>query len=344
MEANPNNASNATKEAVNINREITIKCAIRRKPNLPKGIPGESPLHRTYKLAAGLAKGGRGPVKGITGDVERIIMPQVVNVAPNEPEFYNKVNSYWNEIGVAIPSDEEATTSKEKGKQIEIKALLSDKAKIQFEKASTVEEQFKVLEKAIENKHGFIIPDYIPDFLLLSFAIVRSTVANRFEDISKSARILFYISDTNTSIKQQMSLIELITEANKLFNLVTEDDIKVKSLLTLLKVDLGDLDTKEERIITLHGEYTKPHNVAKFLEYVKDRDILYKYLVTSAINEQKLREQPNTGNIYYNDILIGRSLEEAVLYLKSEEKESREILRTLEGELDIHTNTSQGVK
>lgn len=324
------------------NREFIIKCSIRRKPNLPKGIPGESPLSRTYKLAAALAKGGRGPQKGISGDLERIIMPLVINVTSTEPDFYNKVNSYWNEIGVVIPADEESI-NKDKGRIIEIRGLFTEGAKKMFEKAETVESQINILSQAIVNGKGRIFDEYVPDFLLLAFALIRTTVANKFDDISKSSNILFYISDTNTTIKQQLSEIELITKASKIFNTVIEDDVKVKSLLTLLKVDLGDLDSKEERIIALHNNYTKAQNVKKFLDFVEDRDLLFKYLVTSAINEQKLREQPNTGNVYYHDILIGKSVDEAVMYLKSPEKESREILRTLEGELSISTNSKEGI-
>ena len=125
---------------VAVNREVIIKCAIRRKPNLPKGIPGESPLSRSYKLAAGLARGGRGPVKGIEGDLERIIMPQVVNVTSAEPDFFNKVSAYWNDIGVVIPSDEESNT-KEKGKVVEVRALLSERGTTMFDKETDIEVQ-----------------------------------------------------------------------------------------------------------------------------------------------------------------------------------------------------------
>jgi len=325
---------------VAIDREFVIKCSIRRRPNLPKGIPGESPLSRTYKLSASLAKGGRGPLKGITGVLERIIMPSIVNVNPNEPDFYNKVNHYWNEIGVLIPADEEAI-GKDKGKVVEIRGVLSAGAKKQLEAKETIEARIEFLKEAIVKEHAIIFEEHIPDFLLLSFALLRSSVANRFEDVYKSTSILFYISDSDSTIKQKLSFIEKVGKASKVFNTVAEDDIKVKSLLTLLKVDMVDLDTPEERIIALHQHYSTPANVDKFLAYVEDRDLTLKYLVSTAIMYQNLREQPNTGNIYYNDILIGKGLDQAVSYLKSPEKEAREILRTLEGELGIDSGVTQ---
>lgn len=329
-------------KTVSIDREFVIKCSIRRKPNLPKGIPGESPLSRTYKLSASIAKGGRGPLKGITGDLERIVMPSIVNVNPNEPDFYNKINHYWNEIGVVIPSDEEAV-GKDKGKVIEIRGVLSFGAKKQLEAKESIEEKIEVLKEALLRKEAIIFEEHLPDFLLLSFALLRSSVANKYEDVYKSTSILFYISDSDSTIKQKLSFIEKVGNASKLFNTVAEDDIKVKSILTLLKIDMADLDTPEERIIALHQNYTTPANVDKFLAYVEDRDLLIKYLISTAIINQNLREQPNTGNIYYNDILIGKGLDQAVAYLKSAEKEAREILRSLEGELGIKSGIDTSV-
>lgn len=323
----------AVKQYERNNYEFGIKCAIRRRPDLPKGIPGESPLARTYKLSAGLTRNG-GPVKGVEGLVEKKIMPMVVSVTPAEPDFFNKVNNYWNDIGVEIPADE-SSLGKEKGKSIQFKVYVNRDLRDKLKESESIEEQVRLIIKGIEQDRADIDYDNVHSFLLLAFALKRNNVANTINDIYKSNKITFYIHDEKIYVKSQMNLIEKINEASKLFTTVTLDDVKVKSLLTLLKVDLTELDSAEERIIALHKTYSTPENVDAFLKYVKDADIMYRYLIETACVQNKLKRQPNTGWIFYNDILLGKSTDDVVAYFKADDKETKEIFRQIQNELEI---------
>ena len=54
--------------------------------------------------------------------------------------------------------------------------------------------------------------------------------------------------------------------------------------------------------------------------FAKDTEWETKYLINLSIKLNKLKNPTNTTAIYYNDIMLGITLEDAVLYLNNDVK------------------------
>ncbi len=94
----------------------------------------------------------------------------------------------------------------------------------------------------------------------------------------------------------------------------------------------SDLDDK---VIALDRYYNKNiESMERFVNWAKDTDLNLKYLVRYATQKGKLMSPSNTDAYYYNQVLLGKNLNETVLYLKDETNaEAQAIKRTLEKEI-----------
>ena len=314
---------------------VPIQCAIRRKLSLV-GLPGADPNERIYKLGSSLdSKTGKN-LKGIEGELEKKYMPSIIGINYTDNHFQKEINEYWGNIGVLIPADESHLREDEKGKVIRFTILVKGKAlKETIEGEGDIEKKLNIINSGIEK--GIINLEQesdISDYLLLNFALKNKEVAKDISLANNSPKIKYYLFNKNIAVKQRMNIIQLKSKAMDLFTEVQNDDNKVNALLVMFGLLPTDFDTAMDRVIALDAEYSKsPETMQKFVDYASDEDLDLKYLIKLATKKGKVTNPSNTDAYYYNQVLLGKNINEAVLFLKDDASENRNIKSALEREV-----------
>lgn len=331
---------------------VTFTCSIRRKPGLV-GLPGADPNERNYKIGSSYDKGSRGTLRGITGELETLLMPNMVAINHNAFEFRQAIEEYWQNISIPIPADHENFKDHEQGRICNIK-FMANLASIKdtFNSKQGVQAKIEYLQQKLitpiegvtgvagqQTYQATLDYDSIADFLLLSYSLKYSRVANDYTDIHNSGKIMFYLYEKSTAISSKLSLIQNMEKASKLFVVVQDNALLLNSLLLEFGENPNLYDTIEERIIVLHEAYTKDRNsIDKFIKAAEDGNWETKYLIKSAVANNKLKNPPNTESYYYNDQLLGSTLEAAVLKLNNDTEEMNTLKRVLQQELNLITS------
>lgn len=314
---------------------VPIQCAIRRKLSLV-GLPGADPNERIYKLGSSLdVKTGKN-LKGIEGELEKKYMASIIGINYTDNHFQKEINEYWGNIGVLIPADESHLREDEKGKVIRFTILVKGKAlKETIEGEGDIEKKLNIINSGIEK--GTINLEQesdISDYLLLNFALKNKEVAKDISLANNSPKIKYYLFNKNIAVKQRMNIIQLKSKAMDLFTEVQNDDNKVNALLVMFGLLPTDFDTAMDRVIALDAEYSKsPETMQKFVDYASDEDLDLKYLIKLATKKGKVTNPSNTDAYYYNQVLLGKNINEAVLFLKDDASENRNIKSALEREV-----------
>lgn len=351
----PVNEAQVLKEALMENKQpfrpeiVNFTCSIRRKPGMT-GLPGADPNERNYKIGSSYDSNTRGTLKGITGELETIIMPYIISTSTNDSKYRESINNYWQDISVPIPADHENMKDHEQGRVCNIK-FSSNVARLKetFNSKQGVEAKILYLQQKlitpVEGATGVagqqvyqatLDYDSIGDFLLLSYSLKYSRVANDYADIYNSGKILFYLYEKSTAISSKLSLIQAIEKASKLFVLVQDNPLLLNSILLEFGENPNLYDTKEERIIILHEAYNKDKtSIDKFIKAAEDTNWETKYLIKSAVSNNKLKNPTNTESYYYNEMLLGNTLENTILKLNSGTEEMEHIKRVLQNELNL---------
>ena len=314
---------------------INVQCAIRRKPTLI-GLPGADPNERIYRIGSCLDIKTSKNLKGIEGELEKMLMPNIIGINSTDNHFQQHINDYWGNIGVLIPGDEAHLKEDEKGRLIKFALLVKGSVlKLTIEGENDIEKKVAIISKGIVDRTiEFEEEAAVPDFLLLCFALKNKEVAKDVSLAYNSPRIKYYIFNKNIAVKQRMNIIELKQKSMELFTEIQNDDNKVNALLIMFNLLPTDFDTAMDRVIALDGEYSKSvDTMQKFVDYANDENLELKYVIKLATRKGKINSPSNTDAYYYGQILLGRNIDEAVLYLKSDEPENRNIRSTLEREI-----------
>ena len=72
---------------------INVQCAIRRKPTLI-GLPGADPNERIYRIGSCLDIKTSKNLKGIEGELEKMLMPNIIGINSTDNHFQQHINDY----------------------------------------------------------------------------------------------------------------------------------------------------------------------------------------------------------------------------------------------------------
>lgn len=308
----------------------TIECSIRRKANTT-GLPGQDPAERSYRIGASLDGKTRTNLKGISGQLEARFMPEIIGVSPTDPTFRRSIEEYWSSINKPVPHDEPFLKEHERGARIKIAFHVIGKSrKERMDKLESVSTKIEYLNtllttsiKDLPTEYlASLEYEYLSDYLLLNYCLKYSKVANCFEDIDKSPKIDFYIFEKAISVKNQINLIELRGLAMSAYQTLSTDTNKINAILLMFKDNPNDYETETDKLLRIDERYNQLpiENMRNFVNFAKDDKWEVKYLINRSLNADKLRTLPNSTAIYYNDILLGMTIDDAVLYLDQDEK------------------------
>lgn len=303
--------------------KVKVEVSIRRKAQV--GLPGDDVT--VYNVKLGSALKGRGPLKGLSDEEEKKYLPEIINVVPSDNEWRKNVTNYWNNISEKIPADG-LNTGKLQGRILEFTIAFNTQQ--QAKEFETLVNQEK---KAEASKKGEVI-EGVADFVLWRFAILHSKVANNFQDINKSPKILFYIYSKQNETKIAHIAFENRTKAMTLFAENLTNEKVINAVLLLFGQDLASFDTLQDKHLALEALITK--EPSQFIKYVEDENLNVKAFIKRAVDAKIINKPSNTDSYYYgtnNEVTLGNSLEEAVLYLKSDQDTNKGILKAIKANL-----------
>jgi len=321
---------------------VELTCSIRRKDSSEmKGLPG---VDMNWNLGSAFMSGSKAILKGLTGEAELLIMPEIVGHQSNGFEFRRMTDDYWKGIRVPIPPDNENLKEHEKGKVCKIKFQFNRKAaETQYQKLTTIEEKIDFIQRGLVKKNDkgevaiLLDMDTAVDFALLSYCIKHQRVANSLADVDKSGKIMYYLFEKSSAINTKYTMIQKREEAGRLFSILQDNERKVDAVLIEFGETPALLEDLIEKIIVLDELYRKPENIDKFIKAAQDDKWETKLLIRLSVSKGKLQNPANTQIYYYNNsIMIGRTIDEAVLYLENKEIQENIIIRDiLEKEINL---------
>ena len=325
-----------------VNKKVSLDCNIRLRPGLV-AIPNQSPEEFNYYLESILAHSG-GPLKGVTGVLERVIMPSIIDVSTSDNSFQTHIKEYWANFSNILPPDSENKRDTEQGITMKITArLLTNNAITLFEKATRIDEKFEVIHSLLEEQERdrnntktiILETEYYADFLKLAFAIKHSRIANRVEDREKSPKIFGYIYEKAVAVKAQESEMETFNSFSDNLKAL-EDEQKANAILLAIKETVSDSDTLTDKKIIIFNVGKLNHEIRlKVNALMGDDNWVEKYYVQQGLLLNILKQPANSKLVQYSENIIGNDIETAAKYLKttSEGQVLTEIIKT---KLNIH--------
>lgn len=302
---------------------VTLELSIRRKNQI--GLPGDDPTLHNVKIGSSLH--GQGPLRGLSYDEEIKYLPEVIGISPTDNEWRKSVIEYWHNISVPVPADGVAI-GKLEGKPLTFTIEFKTSAEVEaFNKVVSFEKKAELAER------GEVIKG-VSDYILWRYCLVYGRVANRAQDVNRSPKILFYLYSKENETKIEHAAFTLRSKASTLFASILTEEKKVNAVLLMYGQDLTAFDTLADKHLSLEALIkVKP---AEFIGYVEDGNLAIKSAIKKAVANQILRNPANTTSYYYgdnNEVLLGTTLTDTVLYFKSEEKEKVEIINAIKARL-----------
>jgi len=332
-------ANSANKQ---VTKKLTLACNIRLKKGLV-ALPNQSSEEFNYYVESILAPSG-GPLKGVTGTLERLIMPSIIDVSTNDNTFNSHIKEYWANFSNILDPDSENKRDTEQGIKMEIKFTLHTASHIaKYEKLTRVDEQFRFIHDLLEeqeagnNTNRFITlnSEYYSDFVKLAFILKHSRIANRAEDKDKSPKIFGYIYEKAIDFKAQESEMDVFNKfSDNLRGL--DDEKKANAILLAIGEQVVDVDSLSDKKILIYnlGKNSNPVRV-KVNALFADENWVEKYYIQQGIFLQILKQPVNSKLVQYGDSIIGNDIESAASYLKTN-SDGATLLHIIKSKLDIN--------
>lgn len=301
-----------------------FELSIRRSPYFY--MRGDDPSNHNIKIGGSLK--GTSVLRGLSLDEERKYLPSIINVAAADVNFNKECLDYWNNIAVKIPADGD-TAEKLQGKVLRMK--------IEF-KSAEQKSNFEALQ-SFEKKGDYItafgtVIDGIADYALFKYCLVYGRVANNSKDVFLSPKIRFYLFSIETERLEKISEFKIKTDAKAKFIEILNTEAIIDAALLFYDEKPSIYESLEDKQIALDKLIEdKPRT---FMSCITDVNLRYKALILRAKEAGILYVPQNTETYYYGEnreICLGTTLEDAVLFVKSEEPKNKEIVTIIQARL-----------
>jgi len=250
---------------------------------------------------------GKHTTKKGTGlnDMEtKILLPHVLDVTPEEPEFRRKVDSFYTEISTNVPF--------KTGLELEIGLENSPE---------TIEEVKTGKSKLSKANMPLNIDDYIKFRHAMAYpgTVISPTLAkgNQLAE--------YYFEDPTEVSTRELDELNTADQALNDYQRIKDSPDKVEMIVTLMRhwipkkvgkpaVVVGLLTQTEKLIVLRELAQVQP---AKFHEITNDETLKNKYIVDELISVNLLKRVGSTIMLEETGDSIGESLKEAAAYLFS---------------------------
>ena len=259
----------------------------------------------------------------------KMLMPSVLGISPLDMSWYKKVSEYWNSFSLNVPI---GGTTFEVGFVYDLSDIdrvdyikdIINKTKKDNQPTIKTDAELKLYINANIpefEKYRYARPINALDYLNWVYCLGHHKVANKLTDLTKSENIEFTLIDNRDIIETKRINHAISQEALKEYLGVLTDRDKVQNLLYVLGKDPSRLTDIDRDMELKHICDTNP---TKFVEIVNDKSLLTKAKIERLVVSGVLKRIPATGIIIDASdpsVIIGNTLEEAVVYFSSESAE-----------------------
>lgn len=301
-----------------------FELSIRRAPYFY--MRGDDPSNHNMKIGSSLK--GTTVLRGLDLEEEKKYLPQIINIAPSDVNFNMACRDYWNNISARVPADGD-TAEKLQGKILSMK--------VEF-KSAEQKSTFESL-KSFEKKGNYItlygnVIDGIADYVLFKYCLVYGRVANHSKDVFISPKIRFYLYSIETDRLDKISEFKTRNDARAKFIEILSKEPVIDASLLYYGEKLAVYESLEDKQIALEKLVESKPEI--FMDCVSDVNLKYKALILRAREAGILYVPANTDTYYYGEnreICLGTNLDDAVLFIKSEEPKNKEIVSVIQARL-----------
>ena len=227
------------------------------------------------KISIGSIYVGRQPLRGVEGEESHKLLSKILDVPPGHADWPKQEKNFWASMTVKVPFE---------GKELDI----------------TVDEE--------GNPHN------VMDYITFQWCKKHRQVADTKEELERDNSKKFYIYDPQRDLLKKNAKVKIQKEADKEFIKASTDADKMKRLLRLLSKGANP-----EKLSNLEVENNlyeiKSKEPAKFLKFVKDKDLDLRAEIEEMVSKDVLRK---IGNQYiYGDETIGENITDTIVYFKN---------------------------
>lgn len=312
-------------------KRITTKLSIRRKKGLFH-IKGDDPEFHNLKIGSSFAPNSKSHLSGLDFDEEEILLPSIIGIDPKDIKWREAVKNYWSSISVPIPYDG-VGTDELFGKVLEWVIEFKDESIADIYEKSGLEGKAKLSGTHLKDGTARLLKG-VDDYVLFRYCLVYGRVANNAKDANKSNRILFYLFSKKDEIKAEHIVFETRKKAKQLFYEIMEDESKLDGILRLFKISPESLESIERKHIIL--EQKTNTNANEFIQFASDSHLSVKSFIFKAVEKGIIHNPSNTESYYYGEnkeVLLGNTLEDAVLYCISTDEKKKGIVETMKAQV-----------
>jgi hypothetical protein len=259
-------------------------CVRQKKLDL---LPGDDAQY-IAKIGSSLRNGVTN--RGLDPEEERMYLPTLIGSDPNKADWSTATDSYWKNISVDIPDNEE-------GLELEVGF------------------KYKTEEDAATAKDGF--PINLPNYILWRYCLVYSKVANTIEDVDKSPNIRFYLFDKAKEQKQKINLTAAKQKAYAKYLEIVGDIETITTILLVMEIGNGIVMSKEDKLIALDSIVSS--RPIEFLKVANDKNLQTKALIEKCLTRKFLTIIPNTDTYQRGDEVVAYNKLDLITKLESPE-------------------------
>jgi hypothetical protein len=243
-----------------IEKTVHVRRVPKTRSRLPKELENES------HIKIGGSYDGNGTIlKGIIGEEERTLMPQVINTDINDPAFYKKVENFWNDINIIVKPG--------KGTALN---------------ASTFEDGTPVV---------------VTDYLKYKYLLKHSKCAKSLEDVNGSPMAICYLVDESELKQKETDLLKVRNKAKLAYlNIIEKPDVVDSIIVLLTSYKNPDmLEATDKQLVLEKQAADRPE---AFIEATNNPDLELTAFVYRAIDSGVFR-QINGTVFYMDDEIGG---------------------------------------
>lgn len=183
-------------------------------------------------------------LKGIEGEEERKVMPEILGISANDLSFNKKCEEFWYNISIQVKH----------GSGTKLNITVRDG-----------------------------VPLYPLDYIKWKFALVHKQVAKTENSLEGNPYALFYIFDPISAQTLQISELKIRNDAKLKYLELIQDEAKVDAVIAVLTdYKNPSILSKEEKELILEDRSSK--KAEEFIKVVTDKKLIMKAFVYRAIS------------------------------------------------------------
>lgn len=279
-------------------------------------------------------------------EMMRAFMPNILGIDPTNPNanWTKEVSDYWHSLSQDVPErgltlDTSLRFDIMDGHSIR-KRYIQDLLKLDSS-IKTSEDLMKAVinpdsKHKVEERLLYRYAEAVEpvDYLLWYYCLGYRSVANDLSSVNKSSKIDFYMYNQEDKQKAKKDSTKRVIRATEIYVELSKTPEKLRDVLCILEPENVKNTLKlelEDVTINVHEFLMK--SPERFISIAEDKNLSLRAKIEKYIATNVFKRMSHTKTIVDgidNTKLIGHTVDEAILYMKSEEPDRKKYLSEVE--------------